>query len=234
MDIDSIIPVIHPEKYQFYITVGLPGTGKTTFCKKLVELCPPENAKVISRDFWRTSLVWGMKKLGPIRRRKIEKNMDDLVTDKVIEELHYILLYKPSVRIIAFDGCHTLYADLKWMLNKIRRLCFELDIKYEMNLVLVGTPQSDCNHALTNKKKGDYSDYMRDGCHKALPEEVFDLKRRQFEALVQHTPFHDIASFCEHVIIVPAYISSLAAKEEKWLGPDLPDLTPRKNLYFDE
>lgn len=158
--------------------------------------------------------------------------MDDLTTDKVMEELIYTINFKPSVRIILIDGCHTCYTDLRWILSRIKRICFRCEISYEINLVLVGTPNSDCNHKLTDKKVGDYSDYRPNGKHTALPREVFEKKRKQYEALIQRVPFHDVCRFCQHVLIVPSYISQLALRESDFLGPDLPSPTPRKNLCY--
>lgn len=204
MNVDSIIPVVHPDVYQFYITVGLPGVGKTTFCKKLGQFCSPNNFKLISRDEIRYAIICEKNSL----KSSVEKNLDRTVSERVIYEISDILKHSPSIRIICIDGCHTLYSSLKWLLLRIQRLMnapLNRWARYEINLCIVGTPNSICNHSFSNASLGDYRDYKEGGTHDSIPKTVFDLKQKQFSQLIQKEFFHDITRCCEHVILVPSW-----------------------------
>lgn len=197
MNIDSVVPILHPDLFQFYITVGLPGVGKTTFCKKMERLCPPEHFQIVSRDKIRCELL---------KDYKVEKNLDKMVSERVVYEITNIVRHTPA-RVIMVDGCYTLYSSLKWLLLRIQRLMNTYIIqrwaRYEINLCIIGSPSSPCCHPLTDRKIGDYTDYK--GSAHSVPKPVYENKKRQFEQLIQKDFFHDVAQCCDHVFIISSW-----------------------------
>lgn len=208
----AYIPEITPASTRyvsFWIMCGLPGTGKTTTCKKLVESYGDESVFMITRDTVRTDLLWEMRKKPELCDKICD--LDNLVTEKVLQILedHFANSEAPAKGII-IDGCHTEINTLRKILNFIAELTKQNNFGVIVNLVLIGSPHSICHHALNNHKEGDYSDY-KGSFHNSLPKSVFERKRKEFEQTYTAISFDNNIE-CDFVWKIPAYKEMIVSK----------------------
>lgn len=199
-----MFPVVGKRK-NIYITLGLPGVGKTTFCELLRASCPPGTCRVITRDAVRVELIWETRKLTTGEQKTISEDMDFLVTQAVVNRISETLKSEPSISVIIIDGCYTLYDDLKYTLEAVDGACGMLKLEYATHLCMIGSPLSHCVHRISDKKKDDYSDYRDGGYHTAVPKEVIDLKRTQYFNLLCRETFQHITELCDFVYVFPGY-----------------------------
>lgn len=193
-------------RQNIFITVGLPGVGKSTFCELMRCSCPPYACRVISRDETRVELLWDMRKLEPKEQEERKLKLDSLVSSAMIDKV-LAVVHKgyDSVKTLIIDGCHTKMTELISLIGSIKQAA---DITFKdisITLVLVGNAESQCRHNLSNKKAGDYSDYEIAGHHTAVPKEIFEHKRKQLRELLQPEPFKVVADMVDYVMTYPAY-----------------------------
>lgn len=201
-----MFPVLGKGKRKnIYITLGLPGVGKSTFCELMRASCPPGTAKVIIRDAVRVGLIWETRKLTTDQQKEINEDIDFLVTQAVCSRVADVLKNEPSISVIIIDGCYTLYDDLKYTLEHIEGDCAMLGIEYALHLCMIGSPLSMCVHNVSDKKKNDYTDYRTGGYHTSVPKEVLDMKRTQYFNLLCRETFQHITELCDYVYVLPAY-----------------------------
>ena len=173
---------------QFYILIGLPGTGKTTLAKELYREANEISggrAVLISRDALRCDALWESRKM-PQKEKDWALSHMDLVVDAKeeaacggsISGIHH-------TRITILDGCHTNLKALVSLLGWIRlESCLNNIGRVGIYLILVGDEYSECRHDLTDKQEGDYSDFKDSkGTHSSLPRQVFDKKKIELHNL---------------------------------------------------
>jgi adenylate kinase family enzyme len=199
-----MFPVVGKRK-NFFITLGLPGVGKTTFCELLRASCPPGTVKVINRDEIRASLIWEFRKLPPEAQAEEKAEIDDRVTERVINRFSEILHDEPSISVIILDGCHTYYPCLYSLLEAIHGSCGMLNLSFAIHLCMLGSPLSQSAHKLSDKKRDDYSDYRAGGYHTSVPKEVFKMKRIQYFNLICQETFQKVTELCDYVYVLPPY-----------------------------
>lgn len=199
-----MFPVVGKRK-NFFITLGLPGVGKTTFCELLRASHPPGTCKVISRDEIRMGIIWEIRKLSPEAQQAEKDEIDDRVTERVINHISEILANEPSVSSIILDGCHTYFPCLYSILEAIHGACGCHNLPFAIHLCMIGSPLSSSVRHLSNKKKDDYSDYTCGGYHTAVPKEVFKLKRIQYFNLICQETFQKVTELCDYVYVLPDY-----------------------------
>ena len=199
-----MFPVVGKRK-NFFITLGLPGVGKTTFCELLSASFPPGTCKIINRDEIRAGIVWELRKLSPEAQKAEKDEIDDRVTERVINHFSEILANEPSISSIIIDGCHTYFPCLYSILEAIHGSCGMLKQSFAIHLCMIGSPLSKCAHKLSSKSKDDYSDYTRGGYHTAIPKEVFKLKRIQYFNLICQETFQKVTELCDYVYVLPDY-----------------------------
>ena len=199
-----MFPVVGKRK-NFFITLGLPGVGKTTFCELLRASCPPGTVKVINRDEIRAGIIWELRKLSPEAQRDEKEEIDDRVTERVINRISEILHDETSISVIILDGCHTYFPCIYSLLEAIHGACGMLNIPFAIHLCMIGSPLSNSVHKLSNKKKNDYSDYQAGGYHSSVPKEVFKLKRIQYFNLICQETFQKVTQMCDYVYVLPNY-----------------------------
>lgn len=161
---------------KFHIFVGLPGTGKTTRAKEIAEQLEGTHL-IISRDIVRCDLIWEYRKLDQKEKDKKMSFLDEAVSEQI--RIKILNNYEKYDNIL-IDGCHTNAICLLDLIIFIRKLNDCASVIY---LVFIGDEFSKCNHVITNKKEGDYSDYNEDKTHFAIPKEVFFRKREELTEL---------------------------------------------------
>ena len=189
-----------------FVTIGLPGVGKSTFCELMRASCPLYTSRVISRDETRVEILWDMRKMSPEEQEERKKKLDQLVSQCMMSKVTSIISNTANgIKTLIIDGCHTKMTELVSLLGTIRQaadLCFR-DVL--INLVLVGTIDSQCRHVLSDKKAGDYSDYEMTGHHSAVPKEIFEHKKKQLQELLAPECFKVVTEMTDFVFTWPAY-----------------------------
>lgn len=193
-------------RQNIFITVGLPGVGKSTFCELMRSSCPTFSCRVLSRDETRVELLWDMRKLEQHEQEERKSKLDSLVSRSMVDKVVSVVQKGyDSVKTLIIDGCHTKMTELVSLIGTIRQAA-DLSFKdISITLVLVGGPDSQCRHHLSDKKAGDYSDYEFAGHHSAVPKEIFEHKRKQLKELLQPEPFKVITDMVDYVMTYPAY-----------------------------
>lgn len=196
---DVFQTIIYPtsgRKTSFFVTCGIPGTGKSTYCRLLRNKFVEGDCKIINRDEIRGNLLWELRKEeSEIQKEKIKK-LDKLVSKKVIEEIINCLNEKKYFGII-IDGCHTEWKTLARLLKFLNTI--ENSI---INLLIVGYYNSPCNYKTSNKKEGDYSDYDENFNHNTIPLEVLTRKRDEMKFLFLHF-FEFMIPNIDYVFVLP-------------------------------
>lgn len=178
-------PVVdqHPNngRTTFWITCGIPGTGKTTLSEAIRQAYPPFQCTVVSRDETRTDLLWDLRKLPKEEQERQNKWMDRMTSWEVQERIHRIMDdEKKTWSAVVVDGCHTEFNTLENLLDFINQYGNSVLV----HLIIVGDPDSACYHAVTPKQEGDYSDYGPQGKHQSLPLVVLERKREEMKELL--------------------------------------------------
>lgn len=202
--ISGFYPVSNKRK-NIFVTVGLPGTGKSTFCERIYNNCIRGTAKIFCRDKYRIKIVNKKRDLPLEKQLDLFKNIDSAVTAAEIDDFAASIVGDSHLSTFLFDGCHTLYADLQILLESIHQVCDRLNESYALHLCVLGSPLSKTNHTLTNKKKNDFSDFDTEGNHHAVPVCVMNMKRKEFFALTHPESFNRILEYCDYVYSIPAF-----------------------------
>lgn len=197
-------PVFLPtqRKISFFITCGLPGTGKTTFCEKIKNYYPENEAIILSRDYIRGNILWQIRKKSKEEQKTVIENLDFKVTEELVQIITSIReeYEEFQYKAIIIDGCHTNWKTLTSIILAIG------DIKNKCNIYLciIGDNLSQCCHNVTYKEEGDYSDYKEDFTHDSVPECVIKKKRNEMELLLtKYLEF--ISYYVDAICMYPAY-----------------------------
>lgn len=194
------------KRFNVFLTIGLPGVGKSTFCELMRASCPLYSCRVISRDETRVELLWDMRKMEPNEQEERKKLLDQLVSQNMLTKVTTTISNTSNgIKTLIIDGCHTKMTELVDLLGTIRQVA---DLAFRdvlINIVLVGNTESECRHALSDKKAGDYSDYELTGHHNAVPKEIFEHKRKQLKELLSPECFKLISEMADFVYTWPAY-----------------------------
>lgn len=194
------------KRLNVFLTIGLPGVGKSTFCELMRASCPMYTSRVISRDETRVELLWDMRKMSPEEQEERKHMLDQLVSHSMLDKVTSIIS-NPSngVKTLIIDGCHTKMTELVSLLSTIHQAA---DLAFRdilVNIVLIGSTDSVCRHNLSDKKAGDYSDYEFTGHHTAVPKEIFEHKKKQLKELLSPECFKVVAGMADFVFTWPAY-----------------------------
>lgn len=186
-----------------YITMGLPGTGKTSFCERLYSGFPPGQCKLIKRDQVRMDLLWDIRKEDPKKQEEQLKNIDNLTTEAVIEAF-YAAYDNSNYAGFIIDGCHTEARTMLALLNAIRGVV--QDEPVVVTVCIVGCPYSGSYYQLTDQSEGDYSGFERDGKHTSIPLIVYNKKKRQMLEFLNDTDaFETMSYLADSYLIVPSF-----------------------------
>lgn len=202
--IGGFYPVSGKRK-NFFVTVGMPGTGKSTFCCNLYKNCLPGTAKLICRDVVRAAMVWHTKNLTSEQQELVHEDIDNVVTERVVNIFSETLADEPDVSTFIIDGCHTSFECLRYLLEAITGACGMKEVDFAIHLCVIGTPLSKINHTQSNRLKNDFSDYNQDGSHTAVPACIVKQKREEFWRLVTPTLFEFIIDLCDYIYSIPSY-----------------------------
>lgn len=194
------------KRLNVFLTIGLPGVGKSTFCELMRASCPLYTCRVISRDETRVELLWDMRKMSSEEQEERKRMLDQLVTHSMMNKVTALISNASNgIKTLIIDGCHTKMTELVGLLGTIRQAA---DLAFRdvlINIVLVGNLDSECRHQLSDKKAGDYSDYEFTGRHTAVPKEIFEHKRKQLSELLTPECFKVISEMVDFVFTWPAY-----------------------------
>lgn len=202
--ISGFYPVSNKRK-NIFVTVGLPGVGKSTFCERLFNNCPRGTAKIFSRDKYRIKIVNQKRDLPLEKQLELFKNIDSAVTAAEIDDFAASIVGDHQLSTFLFDGCHTLFKDIIILLESIHQVCERLNEDFALHLCVLGSPLSKSNHTLTDKKKNDFSDFDKEGNHHAVPVCVMNMKRKEFFELTHPENFNRIIQHCDYVYSIPAF-----------------------------
>lgn len=196
-----IVPEIVPtvRKTTFYITCGLPGTGKTTFCDKIKSYYSENEAIILSRDKIRGHILWNIRKMKEEEKKLIVNDLDNKVTEELIRILKNFQ-ENFEYKAIIIDGCHTFWKTLLTLILSIA------DFKNNciICLCIIGDENSQCCHNITHKNEGDYSDYKEDFTHDSVPECVIKKKKVELENLLEKY-LEFISYYVDYIYKLPAY-----------------------------
>lgn len=162
----------------FFILIGLPGVGKTSFCRILEDYFKSiSETRVIERDQIRCDLIWEKRK-----DEDLAKIIPDL--DPQVNKVE-LMLVKNAVddnQTVILDGCHS---EIFHLLNIIRTIKNK-NPESNVSLIFLGDENSRCFHSLSDNSEGDYSDYEPDFSHTSIPKVVLDRKRKELKGLIEH------------------------------------------------
>ena len=184
-------------KVVFSLLCGLPGTGKSTLAEKIKNSYTPDEALIINRDKIRVSILWEIRKEEKKDQEKILKNLDNVVTERIIDIIN-TTVSKQKYWGIIIDGCHT-----DWKIMSTMLFCLERFENTIINIYIVGTYESGCKYTLSNKKEGDYSDYKTDASHQSIPLCVFERKRKEMRKLLNVYLAH-IYNYADFITFIPS------------------------------
>lgn len=169
----------------FFIMIGIPGVGKTSFSKSMFEESPwgTLKAELVSRDEIRCNLIWEARKSQDISNQllNLDKEVDRLEIASIEKHLE-----KRQEKIVILDGCHTQFFHLLNIIDTIKKLSPDSLV----NLFFIGDENSKCYHKLSEHKEGEYSDYnlQSEGSsqHDTIPKEVLTRKRKELKELITY------------------------------------------------
>jgi predicted kinase len=164
------------EKARLYILIGAPGSGKTTYAKKLIDEyaqekgIPKEDANKHfswqSSDYYRGQISYEKKKVWDEGDQKYSKEAFELLNNKVIDELK-------NNKFVIYDATNTNGENREALISSFRNL----NIDFDAFPVFVNTPAEVCIER--NKKRFEdmkkYYEENKDIDDKApVPREVPD------------------------------------------------------------
>ena len=180
-----------------WVLCGLPGVGKSTLADAIYRAYPPLRCRIISRDNIRTDLIWQARKEDP---KKEFSDLDQKVTKTVLQQIKQVIKTRCCVGLV-IDGCHTRFSDLLNLLQFLNGFLNQIQV----NLLIVGNELSDCNHGISNKKEGDYSDYSTCGQHNAVPYCVLARKRKELAETLRVENLVQIFQYVDTCMSVAGY-----------------------------
>lgn len=191
-------------RYRYiFITMGLPGVGKTTYSELLAHAVPPCMVKVIKRDKIRMDLLWKIRKDEPAKQKAFISKLDDLTTAAVLDEFENAYNNEHLTTFI-FDGCHTEKRTMLILLNGIRNII--QDDTVIVSICIIGSPSSTSSYQLTDQSEGDYSAFDRTGSHRTIPKCIFRKKKRQMQDfLLDQEAFASMSFLADYYYLIPSF-----------------------------
>lgn len=201
--IKNVFPLNNQRFRHIYVTMGLPGVGKSSFCEQLSHSFVQGECRMIKRDQKRMDILWDIRKEEPEKQEEMMKNIDDLTTNAVLDEFE--LAYdNPAYTGFIIDGCHTRADATLYLLSNIRRI-----VKDDPSLItvcVVGSPYSGSYYELTDQSEGDYSGFERDGTHRTIPRCIFEKKKRELiRFLTDEENFETMSFLIDSYMIIPSF-----------------------------
>lgn len=185
-----------------FVTMGLPGTGKTSFCEVLANAVPACMCKLIQRDALRMDLLWDIRKLDPKKQQRALSDLDDLTTSRVIEEFDSAY-DNEHLQTFIIDGCHTDQNTMFTLLRHIRD--YTKDDPVFLSVCIIGSPSSKTAHQVTGQSEGDYSSFSPHGEHNSIPLSVLNKKRQQMKDFLNNNAAFEVMTFlCDQYYLVPS------------------------------
>lgn len=189
--------------HYIFITMGLPGVGKSTYCELLSHSVPHCMVKVIKRDKIRMDLLWEMRKDEPEKQKEVINKLDDLTTAAVLDEFENAYNNDQHLTTFIFDGCYTEKKTMFNLLNGIRNII--QDDSVIVSVCIIGSPSSTSAYQLTDQDEGDYSAFDNTGAHHTIPKCIFRKKKKQMQDfLLDQEAFASMSFLVDYYYLIPS------------------------------